>query len=245
LALSSAIDCKVINNTFYNCGQATMRFLTTSYLYPELSGNRIENNIFAFGNSAYINGGPQPATAASFSNNIYMSIYNKSFIGPYWDTPELDEIKDQNPMNYGSDTKMFADASVNDFHLTEGSPAIGGAKTATEPLTDFYGKPFSNNSRSIGAIEFNAGTDVKENNLFTNNLYPNPAGEYIEITIERCTTPGRCGTSGDIQIFDMLGEQVIFVVNVHARSLQIDVLNLPPGIYFIKIGNRVEKFVKI
>ena len=98
LALSSAVNCNVINNTFYNCGQATMRFLTTSVLYPALSGNQVENNIFAFGNSAYFNGGKQPASAASFSNNIYCSIVNPVFNGPYWDTPDLDPIKDKNPI---------------------------------------------------------------------------------------------------------------------------------------------------
>jgi hypothetical protein len=152
LALSSARDCNVINNTFYNCGQATLRFLTTSSLYPKLSGNRIENNILAFGSSAYINGGTQPADAASFSKNIYYSIINSTFNGPYWDA-ELDSMKDPNPINYGSGTKIFVNGSANDFHLADGSPAIGSGKAETEPGTDFYGNPYSTTSRSIGAIE--------------------------------------------------------------------------------------------
>lgn len=128
LALSSARNCNVINNTFYNCGQATMRFLTTSVLYPVLYENKVENNLFAFGSSAYFNGGTQPANAVTFSNNIYYSILNASFFGPYWDSPALDAIKDLNPLNFGSNTPMFVNGPGNDFNLLAGSPAIGSGK---------------------------------------------------------------------------------------------------------------------
>jgi hypothetical protein len=43
----------------------------------------------------------------------------------------------------------------------------------------------------------------------------------------------------------MLVINVITVVNGHASSMQVDVSNLSPGLYFLKIGNKVEKFVKI
>jgi hypothetical protein len=68
------------------------------------------------------------------------------------------------------------------------------------------------------------------------NIYPNPARDYIVI---------QPSESSDIQIFDMLGINVITVVNGHARSLQIEISKLSPGIYFIKIGNRIEKFLKM
>ncbi len=84
LALSSAKDCKVINNTFYNCGQATMRFLTTSNFYPTLSGNQVENNLFAFGTSAYFNGGTQPSEqplSATISTTAFRAIPSMAHIG--------------------------------------------------------------------------------------------------------------------------------------------------------------------
>lgn len=177
IALSSAVNCKVINNTFYNCGQATMRFLTTSVLYPTLSGNVVENNLFAFGASAYMNGGAQPAGAATFSNNIYYSIANSTFNGPYWDTPGLDAIKDPNPLIYPSNSPMFVDGFNLDFHLANGSPAIGKGKLQTAPLTDFFGNPFSLTTPAIGAIEFE--TSIPANDITPPTL-PNTA------SIETC-----------------------------------------------------------
>ncbi|MCX6148310.1 MAG: T9SS type A sorting domain-containing protein [Candidatus Kapabacteria bacterium] len=167
ISLASATECKLINNTFYNCGQATLRFLTTSMLYPTLNANRIENNIFAFGASAYMNGGTQPANAASFSKNIYFSTITNPFNGPYWDTPDLDAMKDKNQMNLGSSAKMFVDGKNNDFHLIESSPAIGAGASETEPLFDFYGKPFNKNTRSIGAIEFLSPSELS---ISTNSI---------------------------------------------------------------------------
>jgi hypothetical protein len=67
-------------------------------------------------------------------------------------------------------------------------------------------------------------------------IYPNPATDYI------CLKPS---DGSDIQIFDMLGVNVINVGTRHALSLRIDISNLPSGMYFIKIGNRIEMFVKM
>ena len=63
-----------------------MRFLTTSAMYPALYGNKVENNLFAFGASAYFNGGTQPANAVSFSKKLYYSILDATFKRPYWGT---------------------------------------------------------------------------------------------------------------------------------------------------------------
>ncbi|MFA6569937.1 MAG: T9SS type A sorting domain-containing protein [Bacteroidota bacterium] len=237
LALSSAVDCKVINNTFYNCGQATLRFLTTSNLYPTLSGNVIENNILAFGTSAYINGGTQPAGAATFSKNIYYSIINSSFNGPYWDTPDLNAIKDPNPLNYGSGTAMFVNGQSRDFHLVAGSPAIGAGKTVAEPLTDFYGNPFSATSRSIGAIEAAGEVGISEpsanNHSGKMSISPNPATNYIELYSEII--------SDRIEIYNPMG---LLVLETEYKD-RIDVSFLATGVYFVKASNKFCKFVKI
>lgn len=235
LALSSAVDCKVINNTFYNCGQATMRFLTTSSLYPTLSGNRIENNIFVFGNSAYFNGGTQPSGAATLSTNIYHSISNSMFNGPYWDTPDLDAIKDKNPMNFGSGTALFVNGQNYDFHLVVGSPAIGTGTNETEPTTDFYGNPFALTGRSIGAIEAksNVGVDDQIETADATIIHPNPAEEFIELGLN---------TYGSlITMYNPLGEIVLETLNYG----RIDIHNLPSSIYFLKIGNSFYKVLKV
>ncbi len=234
LALSSARDCKVINNTFYNCGQATMRFLTTSNFYPTLSGNQIENNLFAFGASAYFNGGTQSASAASFSHNLYYSILNDPFNGPYWDTPALDAIKDQNPLNYGSGAPMFVDGPGQDFHLLPSSPAIGSGKAQTEPLTDFYGHPFAANGRAIGAVEAEHNTRITEA-LESNNalhIYPNPAVDYIEVDAGEY--------QGLLEIWNVLGMKLM---ESETRQ-KLFIGALPPGIFVAKAGKLLALFVK-
>ncbi len=234
LALSSAVDCKVINNTFFNCGQATLRFLTTSTLFPTLSGNRVENNIFAFGASAYFNGGTQPAEAVVFSNNIYYSIQNPSFNGPYWDTPDLDAIKDQNPMNFGSGTSIFANSQSFEFKLCENSPAIGTGKNQQEPATDFYGKPFSSPARSIGAVEYEDNSAIDNQVASINALFPNPAESFlnIETNSNELQELSICNVFGACVCKKMISENQI-----------IDVSTWSSGIYFVKIKDDIRSFV--
>jgi hypothetical protein len=89
-------------------------------------------------------------------------------------------------------------------------------------------------------------TSVDEDNNFINSLiYPNPATDYIEISsINPTLKHGVDEEDYEIQIFDMLGIAVSPAGGRIKEGGRIDISNLSPGIYFIKIGNRVEKFVK-
>jgi hypothetical protein len=85
-------------------------------------------------------------------------------------------------------------------------------------------------------------------------IYPNPASEYIEINFNTFnpTFNRRVDEGSDIQIFDMLG---VIQSTPHqfttpqpspkGEGVRIDVSSLAPGMYFIEIGNRIEKFVKL
>ena len=89
--------------------------------------------------------------------------------------------------------------------------------------------------------------DVDENYTIKNNeydfsIFPNPATDYIEIQPSEGWQPSEGSV---IQIFDMLGVNVLSVEQTSSSVQKIDISNLSPSIYFIKIGNRVEKFVKI
>ena len=237
LALSSARDCKVINNTFYQCGQATMRFLTTSNFYPMLSGNLVENNLFSFGTSAYINGGPQPAGAVTFSHNIYYSTQNDPFNGPYWDTPALDAIIDPSPLVFGAGTMMFVDGPGYDFHLPSGSPAIGSGKTQTEPVTDFYGHVFSASAPTIGAIAAAANTEIVEPDAIpvrsSIQVYPNPATEHIQVLSGEY--------QGLLEVWTPTGLRLLRFES----GQTISIAHLPSGVYFLRAGVFILPFVKI
>ncbi|MFC2130680.1 T9SS type A sorting domain-containing protein [Bacteroidota bacterium] len=84
---------------------------------------------------------------------------------------------------------------------------------------------------------------VKETNKTGLTIYPNPATDYIKINVgAHCNVPLQ-----DIMIYNTLGQ---CVMNVRAGSepapkKRIDIFDLPIGIYFIKIKDKVNKFVKI
>ncbi|OGU58680.1 MAG: hypothetical protein A2X64_09270 [Ignavibacteria bacterium GWF2_33_9] len=70
-------------------------------------------------------------------------------------------------------------------------------------------------------------------------IFPNPATSTITLT-------GVSEGVSECEIYDVLGEKVMYAETRHALSLQqIDVSALPPGVYFIRIGDVVQKFVKI
>jgi WD40 repeat protein len=84
------------------------------------------------------------------------------------------------------------------------------------------------------------GPNGIEDEINTNDtevsIFPNPARDYIEI---------QPSEESDIQIFDMLGINVSPDGGGIKGGGRIDISYLSPGIYFTKIGNRVEKFVKM
>jgi hypothetical protein len=70
----------------------------------------------------------------------------------------------------------------------------------------------------------------------TLRLFPNPAKDYIEI---------QPSEGSEIIIFNTLGEIVLTVEQTSPSVQRMDVSKLAPGMYFIKVGYRVEKFMKI
>ncbi len=97
----------------------------------------------------------------------------------------------------------------------------------------------------IGLVVFNEGEDglilgVEDEQIKYDNdiiLNPNPATNFIEIS----------GTDGEIKIFNVFGEMVKnFTTNLHdVVSVRIDVSGLPSGVYFVRVWDRVRKFVKL
>jgi len=71
-------------------------------------------------------------------------------------------------------------------------------------------------------------------------LYPNPVRETLFVNRYLLS-----GTAEEISIFNALGENVISVFSASdvTDNFQIDVSKLPPGIYFLSIGDVKKKFV--
>ncbi|OGU55844.1 MAG: hypothetical protein A2X64_11430 [Ignavibacteria bacterium GWF2_33_9] len=71
------------------------------------------------------------------------------------------------------------------------------------------------------------------------SLYPNPATSTITLT-------GVSEGVSECEIYDVLGEKVMTIETRSNVSLQqIDVSALPPGVYFVKVGDLGQKFVKM
>jgi photosystem II stability/assembly factor-like uncharacterized protein len=85
--------------------------------------------------------------------------------------------------------------------------------------------------------------DVKSG-LSQFSIYPNPASEYIEIT--KPSEDFEPSEGSDIKIYNMLGECVVTVRARQAVPLQrIDISHLPRGVYYLRIGNQTQMFVKV
>ncbi len=109
----------------------------------------------------------------------------------------------------------------------------------------------SNGKMLIGATDFGIyrspypGTVLQKYEQFS--LSPNPAGDFIMISISGTnpTLKHEVDETSEVSIFNTLCEKVMSVETLHATSLQIDISNLPKGMYFVKIGDGVSKFVKM
>jgi hypothetical protein len=94
------------------------------------------------------------------------------------------------------------------------------------------------------------GEEIVEDVSFT--LHPNPATEYIEIAVDINPTVNRgVDEVADIKVFNTLGECVMTALTAHpstgsgSDNLRIDVSTLPRGVYYVRMGNRTQMFVKM
>lgn len=90
---------------------------------------------------------------------------------------------------------------------------------------------------------------------FDKMIYPNPASEYIIINYDSMNQSNiyptvKHGVDGkvEIEIYDVMGVLIkttlVETQNIVSRHQRIDISNISPGVYFVKIGDKIEKFVK-
>jgi hypothetical protein len=106
--------------------------------------------------------------------------------------------------------------------------------------TGCYYAVVSNSAGCLGTTDttciFPAGVNNVNSNKPTFSIFPNPAYDYLTITSTNIIT--------QLTITNPLG-QTISSQQPHTESTQIDVSNLPAGVYFLRVNNtEVRKFVK-
>jgi hypothetical protein len=73
---------------------------------------------------------------------------------------------------------------------------------------------------------------------------PNPAREYIAVPMK--PSEGFEPSDGSIiQIYNALGEKVLTVGTDRDLPAKINNTGLPKGVYFVKTGTEIAKFMKI
>ncbi len=106
-----------------------------------------------------------------------------------------------------------------------------------------------NNELSAGYLDFKSTTTSVIDNLTNSDrmmIYPNPATDLIEISV---VSKREVSVQSEIKIFNIYGQIVSTPICSAATStsgrLRIDVSGLSPGMYFVRFGDLVQKFVKL
>ena len=87
---------------------------------------------------------------------------------------------------------------------------------------------------NITLIAYFSGNDVNENGETVLNIYPNPAKDCIRIE--------GLEANSEVEFYDILG---MMVKRVNATADQeINVSDLANGVYMVRCGNRILRFVK-
>ena len=90
----------------------------------------------------------------------------------------------------------------------------------------------------IMLFSLDLNTDVKELEnkiIFQNEIFPNPSSNFISI-------PESMENIQKISIYSVLGNKIEGIV---PNGNKIDISSLSSGVYFLKAGDKVYKFVKI
>jgi hypothetical protein len=74
------------------------------------------------------------------------------------------------------------------------------------------------------------------------DIFPNPATDFIEIPVG---TRRAVSEQTDVRISNIFGQNVLSVGVQNLEHLRIDVSGLVPGMFFVRIGDRVAKFIKL
>ncbi|MBI5326291.1 MAG: T9SS type A sorting domain-containing protein [Ignavibacteriae bacterium] len=142
-----------------------------------------------------------------------------------------------------------------DYHLTFLSPIINYQGSVPGSADSFslipelqYKHPMSYEYRDnaficIGAYGYPIMGVDDELSLSYLSIYPNPASNFIEINLGAIHELHM----QDIRIYNTIGECVLnnsSSILQNGDVIKIDISNLYPGVYFVRIGNEMKMFVK-
>jgi len=160
------------------------------------------------------------------SNKIVTLMVNKSVIsdvGVKFEGPGgVHEIKIPNTLTDGSWEQLTFDFSAQ----------IGNTYNRLVIIPDFADRS-QNNVSYFDQISFGGTAGLNDNLFDAVKMFPNPAKDVVQFS-KNANEPL------DIQIFDVLGKQLMAVKNVQS---EVNISSLPTGVYFVKmtLGTKATK----
>jgi hypothetical protein len=132
------------------------------------------------------------------------------------------------------DTTMFR---IIDSKLIFNDEYLMGTSSYWKKIDDFL----FNGDIVLLKLNFDLNSIQEPQKDIIGTLYPNPTNNYIIVNVQNIEP------LQGIEIYNIFGECVLTVETQNFVSLQkIDVTSLPPGVYFVKIGNgKPNKFIVV
>jgi hypothetical protein len=108
-------------------------------------------------------------------------------------------------------------------------------------LTDDYTKPDRNYKMQAVRDILSGISDVDEQKTtkLSHLITPNPVSEYIEIYLNEVSQ------SKYILIYNTIGECIFNGKSTQGGIMKLNISNLPNGVYYMRTGNMIEKFIVI
>ncbi len=134
------------------------------------------------------------------------------------------------------DTYFWSDSSILQTMEVPGSIGVGNYLYSVT-VTD---SNLCSNSDTIEVIVNSPSTDIKENDLFNISIYPSPTKGIVNININNSIQ-----NNLQIEVINLTGK-VIYKEQLNNKAVkrQINLAEYSKGIYFIKITNDKESFIK-
>lgn len=241
------LDLIITNSSFINNNVVNVN--NTSYGQAIIMGSdntrghlEINNSIF-FGNT--LNGvyadrdisyGTQGNHYELVINNSITQITNNGGASGAFAAPIFNNVQDLDPntvsLNLSADYKPTASSS---YIIDQGDNSF--YDTALFGDLDLAGNNrIFNTTVDLGAYEYDSTLGLEEVNYTSNSikLYPNPATDIVNIKTNQ--------TIKNVTVFNVNGQKVLDIAN----QSQINISNLPTGMYFLNINtNQSNQTIKI
>lgn len=161
-------------------------------------------------------------------NNLIYGTTLEGEMGPISEDGDIVAVQENTIM---ADPHFAAPLDFN-FQLEENSPAIGAADISFAPAMDFN-EQNRDNEPDLGAFEFVDGVGIVDTTPLTWSIYPNPSTGTISINLSPSAPL-------NYTIHNAVGS---FVQEGKVENGKIHFNHEAPGVYFITIGEKTNKFI--